>query len=78
MAAVGVALDAGVEDAEGGLGRVGDLAGEQDTAGAGAEGGFGVDEGVEEVVEAGAFEVFEEGGGFAAGARSSGLRTRRV
>ena len=67
LAAVGVALDGDVEDAEGGLRRVGDFFGEEDAAGAGAEGGFGVDEGVEGVEEAGALEVLEEGGGLAAG-----------
>ena len=47
--------------------RVGHLFGEEYAAGAGAEDGFGVNESVEGVVEAGAFEVFEEGGGLAAG-----------
>jgi hypothetical protein len=67
LAAVGVALDGDVEGGEGALRRVGDVFGEEDAAGAGAEGGFGVDEGVEGVVEAGALEVLEESGGFAAG-----------
>ena len=67
LAAVGVAFYGGVEDGEAALGRVEDLAGEEDGAGAGAEGGLGADEVLEEVVEAGAFEVLEEGGGFAAG-----------
>ena len=44
-----------------------DFFGEEDAAGAGAEDGLGVDEGVEGVVEAGALEVLEEGGGLAAG-----------
>jgi len=46
--------------------RVAHFFGEEDAAGAGAEDGFAVDEGVEGVVEAGALEVFEEGGGLAA------------
>jgi hypothetical protein len=67
LAAVGVALDGDVEDTEGALGGVFYVAGEQDAAGAGAEDGFSTDEGVEGVVEAGALEVPEEGGGLAAG-----------
>ncbi len=67
LAAVGVALYGGVEYAKAALGRVGDLAGEQDAAGAGAEDGLGVHESVEDVVEAGTLEVLEKGGGFAAG-----------
>jgi D-xylose 1-dehydrogenase len=47
--------------------RVAHFFGEEDAAGAGAEDGLGVNEGVEGVVEAGAFEVLEEGGGLAAG-----------
>ena len=46
--------------------RVGDFLGEEDAAGAGAEDGLGVDEGVEGVEEAGALEMLEEGGGLAA------------
>jgi hypothetical protein len=46
---------------------IADFLGEKDAAGAGAEDGLGVDEGVEGVVEAGALEVLEEGGGLAAG-----------
>ena len=41
--------------------------GEEDGAGAGAEGWGGLDEGLEGVEEAAALEEFEEGGGFAAG-----------
>ena len=67
LAAVGVALDRDVQDAEGGLVRVADFFREKDAAGAGAEDGLRVNEGVEGVVEAGAFEVFEEGGGLSAG-----------
>ena len=48
-------------------GWVGYVLGEEDAAGAGAEGGFGLDEGVEGVVEAGSLEVLEEGGGLTAG-----------
>jgi hypothetical protein len=47
LAAVGVALDGDVEDGEGFLCGVGDFFGEEDAAGAGAEDGLGVDEGVE-------------------------------
>ena len=43
------------------------LLGEQDAAGAGAEGGLGADEALEDVEEAGALEELEEGGGLAAG-----------
>ena len=67
LAAVGVALDRDVEYAEGGLVRVAHFLGEEDAAGAGAEDGLRVNEGVEGVVEAGAFEMLEEGGGLAAG-----------
>jgi hypothetical protein len=67
LAAVGIALDGDVEDAEAFLVGVGDFGGEEDASGAGAEGGFGPDKGAEGVEEAAAFEKFEEGGGFAAG-----------
>ena len=67
LAAVGVALDGGVEDAEALLRRVRDFGGEQDASGAGAEGGLGADEVLEGGEEAVALEKFEEGGGFAAG-----------
>ncbi len=67
LAAVGVALDGDVEDAERGLGRVADVAREQDDAGAGAEGGGLADKGVEDVEEAVALQVAQEGGGLAAG-----------
>ena len=46
--------------------RVAHFFGEEDAAGAGAEDGLGVDEGVEGVEEAGALEMLEEGGGLAA------------
>ncbi len=67
LAPVGVALDGDVEHAEAALRWVGDFPGEEDAAGAGAEDGLGADEVVEDGVEAGALEVFEEGGGLAAG-----------
>ena len=67
LAAVGVALDGDVEGGEGFLRGVLDVLGEEDGAGAGAEGGGGLDEGLEGVEEAVALEEFEEGGGFAAG-----------
>ena len=47
--------------------RVAHFFGEEDAAGAGAEGGLGVDESVEGIIEAGALEVLEEGGGLATG-----------
>ena len=67
LAAISVALDGDIENAEGGLRWVGNFFGEEDAAGAGAEDGLGVDEGVEAVVEALALEVLEECGGLAAG-----------
>ena len=67
LAAVGVALDGDVEGGEGRLRGILDVLGEQDGAGAGAEGRRGLDEGLEGVEEAVALEEFEEGGGFAAG-----------
>ncbi len=67
LAAVRVALDGGIEDAEAALGRVGDLASEQNAAGTGAEDGFCVTKIVEDVVEAGALEMFQEGRRFTAG-----------
>jgi hypothetical protein len=66
LAAVGVALDVDVEHAEAGLRRMVNLFGQKDAAGAGAEDGLRADENFEDVVEACAFEVLEEGGGFAA------------
>ncbi len=67
LASVGVALDGNVEGGERRLCRVENFRGEEDDSGAGAEGGFGADEGVEGGEEAVALEVLEEGGGFAAG-----------
>ena len=67
LAAVGVAFDNGVEEAEGTLGRVEDFASEQDGSGAGAEDGFGRAELLQGVEEAGLLKEFEHGGGFAAG-----------
>jgi len=67
LAAVGVAFDGDVEGGERALGRVFDVVGEQDGAGARAEGGSGADPGLENVEEAVALEEFEHGGGFAAG-----------
>ena len=67
LAAVGVAFHGGIEEPEGTLRWIENVAREEDASGAGAEDGFGADEGVEEVVKAGTLEVFEEGGGLAAG-----------
>ncbi len=72
LAAVGVALDGDVHGGERGLRRVGDVAREQDGAGAGAERGGVADERAEDVEEAVALEVAEEGGGFAAGDDEAG------
>ena len=46
---------------------VADFFGQEDAAGASAEDGLAVDEGVEGVIEAGALKMLEEGGGLAAG-----------
>lgn len=67
LASVGVALDDGVEEAEGTLGRMENFASEQDGSGTCAEDGFGLAEQLEGVEEAAALEEFEHGGGFAAG-----------
>jgi hypothetical protein len=67
LAAVGIALDIDVENAEAALWRVGHVLREEDAAGAGTEDRLGTDEFIEDRVKAGAFEVFEEGGGFATG-----------
>jgi hypothetical protein len=67
LAALRVALYGDVENAEGGLRRIGNLLGEEDAAGAGSEDRLGMDEGVEGVVEAFALEMLEKGGGLAAG-----------
>jgi hypothetical protein len=67
LAAVGVALDGDVEGAQGSLRGIGHVFGEQDGAGAGAEGGGGLDEGLEGGEEVIALEELEHGGGLAAG-----------
>jgi len=67
LAAVGIAFDDCVECAQAALRGVADVAGKQDGTGAGAEGGFGVGEGLEGVEEVTSVEEFEDGGGFAAG-----------
>lgn len=61
LAAVGIALDVNVENAEAALGWVGHVLCEEDASGASAEHGPGADKGVKDGVEAGAFEVLEEG-----------------
>src|SRR6266568_8005332 len=67
LAAVGVALDGDVECGEGFLRWVRDFFGEEDRAGAGAEGRGAADEGLEGVEEVVALEELEHGGGLAAG-----------
>lgn len=67
LATVGVAFYGDVECSERCLGRMFDVAGEQDAAGAGSEGGRGLNEGFEGVEEVVALKKFEHGGGFAAG-----------
>ena len=66
LASVSVAADADVEGAESGLRGIFDLGGEQDGAGAGAEGRFEADE-LFELFESGLAEEFEEGAGLASG-----------
>ena len=67
LAAVGVPLDGNVEGGQGFLGGIFDVCGEENGAGAGAEGGGGSDEGLEDVEEAVAVKELEHGGGLAAG-----------
>jgi hypothetical protein len=67
LAAIGVALNSDVQSPEGRLCGVFDVFGEEDAAGAGAEGGLGVDELVKYFVEAGTLKVFEKGCGLPAG-----------
>src|ERR1017187_5310997 len=67
LAAVGVAFDGDVHEAQAFLGGAGNLIGDEDGAGAGAEDGFAAAElghGVEQAVEA---HELEHGGAFAAG-----------
>ena len=65
LPAVGVALDRDVKGFEGLLYGVLDVFGEKDCAGAGAEGGRGLDEGLQSVEEVVALEKLEHGGGLA-------------
>jgi len=67
LAAVGVALDDGIEDAEAALRRVQDFAGQENGARAGAEDGLFGAELLQGFKEAVLGEKFEHGGGFAAG-----------
>jgi len=67
LAAVGVALDDGIEHAEAALRRVQDFASQQDCAGAGAEDGLSAAELLQGFKEAVLGEEFEHGGGLAAG-----------
>src|SRR5277367_2509693 len=67
LAAVGVALDGDIEGGEGGLRGVFYVFGEEDRAGAGAEGWCGFNEGFERIEEAVTLEALQKGGGFAAG-----------
>ncbi len=66
LASVSVAADADVEGAEASLRGIFDFGGEQDGAGAGSEGGLGVDE-FFQLGEACFAKEFEESAGFAAG-----------
>jgi hypothetical protein len=67
LAAVGVALDNGVEDAEAALRRVLDFTRQQNRSGAGAEDGLAGAELLQGLEEAVLLQEFEDGGGFAAG-----------
>jgi hypothetical protein len=67
LAAIGVALDRGVEDAETGLRRMQDFVREENATGTGTESGGGGDEGAERFEEAVALQELEKGSGFAAG-----------
>src|ERR1700677_2574944 len=67
LTTVGVAFYGNVHRGEGGLCGMLDVFGEEDCAGAGAEGGGGLDEGGEGVEELVALKEFEHGGGLAAG-----------
>ena len=66
LASVGVAADADVERAQSGLLRILDFVGEQNCAGAGAEGWLHADE-LLQLFESGFAQQFEECAGFAAG-----------
>ena len=67
LAAVGVALHGSVEQAEGLLSGVGDLASQQDASGAGAEDGLLGSVLAQDIKELPAFQELEHSGGFAAG-----------
>ena len=67
LASVGVAFDGDVEDGEALLRRIRHFFGEEDTAGAGAEGGACANEGLKAAEESVSLEEFEKGGRFAAG-----------
>ena len=66
LAAVCVALDGGVQDAEAGLRRMKHFGCEKNATGTGTKGRCGGGEGAQGLEEAVAFEELEEGGGFAA------------
>ena len=67
LATVGVALDRGIEDAEGALGRVKNFLRQQDSSRAGAEDGLFAAEILQGLEETVPVEEAEHGGGFAAG-----------
>ncbi len=67
LAAVSVAFDHCIEQAEGFLGGVSDLAGQEDASSAGAEDGVAGGVVAQAVEEVASFQEFENGGGFAAG-----------
>lgn len=66
LAAVGVAFHCDIQRGKASLRRVLHLFGEQNTAGARAEHGLGVNERVEHLVKAGALQMLEESSGLAA------------
>ena len=67
LSAICVSLDGDIKGGKRFLGRVFDTFGEEDGAGAGAEGRRGLDEGLERVKEIVTLEKFEHGGGLTAG-----------
>src|SRR5271170_2173743 len=67
LAAVGIALDRGIEDAEAGLGWMDNFFRQQNAASAGAKSGISLDEFLELTEKAVAFKKTEHGGRLAAG-----------
>src|SRR6202035_891213 len=77
LAAVGVALDGGIKDAETGLRRMQDFRREQNATGTGTECGRDRDEGAQRFEKAVALQELEESGGFTAGDDQS-VETREL